>query len=95
MRKFSYFLMSLALTFGAGVFVTTAKAADAQVVAEKGKMLYATGGKRLGAVYNVTADGSAQVIVNGKLVTIPASTISAANGKLETSMARNEVVASR
>jgi hypothetical protein len=94
MRKFSYFLMSLALTFGAGVFISPANAAQGAVV-EQGKMIYATGGKRLGAVYKVTADGSAQVIINGKLVTIPASTITTANGKLETSLARNEVTASR
>jgi hypothetical protein len=64
-----------------------------QAVAEKGKMLLASNGARLGTVYRVSTDGSPQVIVDGKLVTIPASTLSAADGKLTTSLSKNEVLA--
>jgi hypothetical protein len=65
---------------------------NAQASAEKGKMLYANGGVRLGAIYKVTADGSAQIILDGRLVTVPGTTISAANGKIETSLSKNELI---
>jgi hypothetical protein len=61
-------------------------------VATKGKMLVAADGARIGAVYRVTEDGSAQVIIDGKMVSIPANTLSAADGKLTTSLTRQEVM---
>jgi orotidine-5'-phosphate decarboxylase len=60
--------------------------------AEKGKMLFASGGTRLGVVYKVTQDGSAQIILDGKLVTIPATTLSEAAGRLETSLTKNQLI---
>ena len=66
-----------------------------QTVAEKGKMLIAANGARLGAVYRVGTDGSAQVIIDGKMVTVPASTLSESDGKLTTSLSKNEVLALR
>jgi hypothetical protein len=65
----------------------------AAAVAEKGKMLTAANGARLGAVYRVGPDGSAQIIIDGKLVTVPANTLSIANGKLMTSLTKSEVLA--
>ncbi len=94
MRNFFYFIASLALTVGTMTFAASgAQAAGATAVA--GKMLFAEGGKRIGAVYRVTADGSAQVIVNGKMITIPAATLNLADGKLVTSLNRATVLASR
>ncbi|MCE7798801.1 hypothetical protein LWE61_19930 [Sphingobium sufflavum] len=58
---------------------------------EKGKMLFANGGTRLGVVYKVTADGSAQIIFEGKLVTVPGATISDTAGRLETSLTKNQL----
>jgi hypothetical protein len=70
-----------------------AAAASTAPVAEKGKMLIAANGARLGAVYRVGPDGSAQIIIDGKLVTVPANTISIADGKLTTSLTKSEVIA--
>jgi hypothetical protein len=70
-----------------------ASAASTAPVAEKGKMLVAANGARLGAVYRVGPDGSAQIIIDGKLVTVPANTISIADGKLTTSLTKSEVIA--
>ena len=64
-------------------------------VAEKGKMLLAANGARLGSVYRVNPDGAAQIIIDGKLVTVPANTLSMANGKLTTSLTKSEVLALR
>ena len=51
-----------------------------------GRPLYASDGKRIGIVYRVTSDGTAQLILNGKLVSIPAASITTANGKFQTSL---------
>jgi hypothetical protein len=43
--------------------------------------------------WRVGPDGSAQIIIEGKLVTVPASTLSMSGGKLTTSLTKNEVLA--
>ena len=65
------------------------------VIPVKGKMLVAANGARLGLVYHVTPDGSVQVIVDGKMTTIPGSTLSMANGELTTSLTKNDVISHR
>jgi hypothetical protein len=62
-------------------------------VAEKGKMLVSSNGARLGSVYRVGPDGGAQIIIDGKLVTVPASTLSNVDGKLTTSLSKSEILA--
>ena len=70
-----------------------ASSETAAAVAEKGKMLVASNGARLGPVYRIGADGSAQIFIDGKLVSIPVATLSTANGKLTTSLSKSEVLA--
>jgi hypothetical protein len=62
-------------------------------VAKKGEMLVASNGARLGAVYRVGADGGAQIIIDGRMVSVPANTLSNVNGKLTTSLSKSEVLA--
>lgn len=59
---------------------------------EKGQMLFDNGGARLGVVLKVTADGSAQIILDGRLITVPATTISDSAGKLATNLAKNQLI---
>jgi hypothetical protein len=68
---------------------------SATVVATTGKMLVASNGERLGVVYRVGPDGSAQLIIEGKLVTVPVTTLSNVEGKLTTSLTKREVIALR
>ena len=68
----------------------SAMAQDGGAVASPGKMLVGANGARLGAVYRVTSDGSPQLIVNGKMVTVPASTLSMVDGELKTSLSKSE-----
>ena len=72
---------------------TSSAPATAAVVAEKGRMLVAANGTRLGSVYRVAPDGAAQIIIDEKMVTIPAATLSIVNGKLTTSLTKSEVLA--
>jgi hypothetical protein len=52
--------------------------------AAEGTTLFSEDGHRLGIVYKVADDGSAKLIFDGKLVTIPASTLTDVSGKLTT-----------
>lgn len=61
----------------------------------KGKMLFGPKGERLAAVYKVGVDGSAQIILNGKLVVVPASSLVAADGKLSTSLSKRDLATAR
>lgn len=86
-------LCALVTLSGTAYTVSAADAGSAPVSATKGSMLLAANGARLAPVYRVSADGAAQIILDGKLVTIPASTLSLADGKLTTSLTKNEVLA--
>jgi len=81
----------LMLAMGATLSVSAAFAD----VASEGVMLTASDGARLGAVYRVADDGSAVVIMNGKMVTVPVGTLSRVDGKLTTSMKKNELLSRR
>ena len=81
-------------------FVAVTAAAQGQLspatvgaAGSKGKMLVAANGARLGPVYRVGADGSAQIFIDGKLVSIPVATLSEANGRWTTSLSKSEVLA--
>jgi hypothetical protein len=67
--------------------------AAAPASAAKGNMLVAADGARLAPVYRLSADGSPQIILDGKLVTVPAGTLSMASGRLTTSLTKREVLA--
>jgi hypothetical protein len=56
-----------------------------------GKMLYSGAGYRLAPVYRVNSDGNPQVVLDGKLVTIPATTLTDVGGKLTTSLTKKDV----
>jgi hypothetical protein len=67
------------------------QAATAASAVSDGALLFSEDGHRLGAIYKVTDDGSAKLILEGKIVTIPASTMSEVNGKLTTTLTKVQV----
>ncbi len=60
-----------------------------------GKMLYTADGRHIASVYSVEPDGSPQVIWEGRLVTVPASTVTVDGGKVLTSMTKMQLALSR
>jgi hypothetical protein len=56
-------------------------------------MLVAANGARLAPVYRVAPDGGAQIILDGKMVTVPATTLSMTGGRLVTSLTKSEILA--
>lgn len=76
--------------------VRAATEATAPAVAvTTGKMIYGANGQRIAAVYRVTATGLVQVIIDGKLITVPSSSLSDVNGKITTTLTKSELVRSR
>ena len=73
------------------VQATTDAVASGAAVATAGKMLYGPDGRRIASVYRVAANGTAELILDGKLVRVPASTLSETNGKLTTSLTKKEL----
>ena len=91
MRKFvvaAAALLSVAIVSSA---VAAQEAAAAGLAVTPGKMIYISTGQSLAPVYRVTGAGDAQIILNGRLVTIPAASLSDVSGKLTTSLARKDI----
>jgi hypothetical protein len=87
-------LYAAAIAIAAQSAVTSiAFAADsaATSIARSGQMLYDSTGHRVASVNRVMQNGDVQVILNGRLVTIPASSLSQADGKLTTSLSKADI----
>ena len=89
--KNSWFPMVLCGLMFAGAGLASATN-EASAVAAKGKVVVAADGARLGTVYRVGPDGAVQMILGGKMVTVPASTLSSVDGRLVTSLSKNQVL---
>jgi hypothetical protein len=74
------------------VLAADAPAGAPAVTAIRGKMLMASDGARLAPIYRVSNDG-AQIILDGRMVTVPTNTIAADNGKVSTSLTKAQVIA--
>ncbi len=70
--------------------VADATAAAPTVAA--GKMLYGPDAKRIASIYRVNANGDAQVILEGRLLTVPAATLSNATGKVATNLTKAQIL---
>lgn len=66
----------------------------AAVAVSAGKTLYGPNGGRIASVYRVAADGRVQIILDGKLITVPAATLSDVGGKVTTSLSKSELLRS-
>jgi hypothetical protein len=71
----------------------TEEAAPAKLNA--GQMLYSAAGYRVAPIYRVNAEGNPQIILSGKLVTVPATTISSVAGKVTTSLTKKDLASAK
>lgn len=74
--------------------VATAEPAAA-VQAVRGQMIVTSDGRRVGRVYRVTNDGSPSIIYEGRIVTIPATTLSLDGANLVTTLTEREIDSNR
>lgn len=87
-------LMSFAPLHAAEAPATTA-AATPTVAARAGQPLYDGKGKRVVTVHRVMDDGAVQIIYDGRVITVPAATLSLVDGKLSTTLTRSELTRMR
>ncbi len=92
MKKILVVAMTLGLAaspaFAAGAASTTPTSVMADA---KGKMLMSSDGSRLALVYRVDSAGP-QIIFEGRMVTVPGDTLKVVNGKLTTSLTKDQVI---
>ena len=69
-------------------------AETAAVAVTVGKTLYGPTGNRIASVYRVATDGRVQIILDGKLITVPSASISEVEGKVTTSLTKSELLRS-
>jgi hypothetical protein len=84
-------LIAAATALVPSAWAEEAKPAATAVKARSGQMLYAADGARIVTVNRVAADGAAQVILDGKLITIPADTLAVVDGKLTTTLSKSDL----
>jgi len=86
-RKFWIFALGLLLAVSLEPF-----SALADNIATKGQMLYDSNEARVATVHKVNDDGSVAIILDGKVITVPANTLSIKDGHLVTNMTKNQVL---
>lgn len=72
-----------------------ASAQTAKVDVRSGRMIYGANGQRIASAYRVTENGTVQVILNSKLVSIPADTLSEVDGKVLTTLSKTDLTRAR
>ena len=93
MKKFTPLALAAALaTFSLFPIAVHAEEAGAKAAVAAGKALYSANGQRIGAIYRVTQAGQVQLILEGRLVNVPAETISDNAGKLTTSLTKADLL---
>ncbi len=96
MRLFASLALLCVVATPALALETTAAPAEAAAPAERapkeGEVLRDAGGRIVGKVYKVQASGNILAIVNRETVRIPADTLSIVNGKLVTTLTKNEAL---
>jgi hypothetical protein len=92
MGKFGFTALALLLAGTAPAFAQAPALTPAAAVAPAaGKTVYFSTGQRVGVINRLNAAGDPQIIFDGQLVTLPATTLSDVGGKLTTSLTRKDV----
>lgn len=66
-----------------------------EFVAKEGKAIYSSDGKKLGSIYKVAPDGAARVFLDNRLFTVPADSITEADGKIVTNLTKRDIITLR
>lgn len=99
MKKFIALAALATIAFAAPAIAEPVQSVDAGATAaindslevKAGQMLYSGEGRRLSQVDRVLKSGDAQIIMSGRFVAVPRSSLAMVDGKLMTSMTRKEV----
>ncbi|MBU6206651.1 MAG: hypothetical protein KGQ42_03070 [Alphaproteobacteria bacterium] len=93
MRKIIIAAATAMLTVGViSVIPVVPVHAESSVVA--GKMLYSADNKRIGAIYQVDANGAVEILIDDHVLTIDATKLSVKDGKVVTTLTRQQAMSS-
>lgn len=97
MKKFALILAAAALASATAAFAADTVAVESAAAATPvvGKMLYSTGGKKLAPVYKLDASSAPQILLEGKLVTVPVATLTQVEDRVETSLTKKDLMTRR
>jgi len=76
----------------AGVAIAAEPSALAKVLV--GKLLYDADGKKLAPIYKLDPNGVPQILLDGKIITVPMSTLTEVDGKFTTKLTKRELMTS-
>lgn len=97
MKKFGLIVaLSALLPVTALVGVSAAVAAEPSALAKVlvGKLLYDADGKKLAPIYKLDGNGVPQILLDGKIVTVPMSTLTEVDGKFTTKLTKRDLMTS-
>ncbi len=92
MNKFSSLAVIATLAILSLVPVVTYAADAVPTKVFEGEIVYGADGKILAPVYRVNTDGCVQVIMEGRLVTVPATVLTEVNGKLTSAKNKSDLL---
>lgn len=95
MKKFGLIVALSTLLSGAGL-IDAAIAAEPSALAKVlvGKLLYDADGKKLAPIYKLDSNGVPQILLDGKIITVPMSTLTEVDGKFTTKLTKRELMTS-
>jgi hypothetical protein len=96
MKKFGLIVALSALLPVCALGVSAAVAAEPSALAKVlvGKLLYDADGKKLAPIYKLDANGVPQILLDGKVITVPMSTLTEVDGKFTTKMTKRDLMTS-
>lgn len=96
MKKFGLIVaLSALLPVTALVGATTAVAEESALAkALVGKLLYDIDGKKLAPIYKIDGSGAPQILLDGRAVTVPMSSLTEVDGKFTTKLTKRDLMTS-
>lgn len=96
MKKFGLIVALSALLPVCALSTAAAVAAEPSALAKVlvGKLLYDADGKKLAPIYKLDANGVPQILLAGKVVTVPMSTLTEVDGKFTTKLTLRDLMTS-
>ena len=95
MKKFGL-IVALSALLPVCALSTAAVAAEPSALAKVlvGKLLYDADGKKLAPIYKLDEKGVPQILLDGKVVTVPMSTLTEVDGKFTTKLTKRDLMTS-
>ena len=96
MKKFGL-IVALSALLPVTALVSAGSAVAAESALSKalvGKLLYDVDGKKLAPIYKLDEKGVPQILLDGKVITVPMSTLTEVDGKFTTKLTKRDLVTS-